>query len=235
MQPDLLAISALWNLDHAIARARAALQQLDDKVAAIEQQIAALDAERDGLEARRRELVAVEARLQATLQQHDRQRKATQDLIDRGQAQSYDAAVRQVAQLAQLVDAAENEALTAIEEREAIEARLSALAAKLSLRDAAWKDAKAQRDAEAPTHHAIIVARTAERPEREAALPRHDLQKYELLRRKGSPVAQIDDGACEGCHAMVPRQMALEVALGRHTHTCKSCGRWLLDVRASDG
>ena len=62
------------------------------------------------------------------------------------------------------------------------------------------------------------------------------LERYEKIRQSldGLAIAEVFNGACGGCHTMLPAQIAIDVRGGREIRLCRSCGRMLFSSEGAD-
>lgn len=77
---------------------------------------------------------------------------------------------------------------------------------------------------------------TAGRPEVEAAIEKSLLDRYnKVMQRRGTAVAEVIDGVCQGCHMSLAPQLAIQVERGESIQSCRHCGRLLYVAEATEG
>lgn len=231
MHEHVLIARDLWKLDAAIDAARAALAELG---AAERQAAAEVERSEQALARARAELQRLgeeERALYRRLDDYTRRRDATRAMIDEGRAPDFLAAERQYEQCAEIVDDIETALLEMMESRDEVEGRIARGEIRLKLARQSLAEARARRVEEEPRRRAEIEALSVRCADRRALLP-DDLREHydDLRRRRQAPLADIRDGACDACHVTVPAQVQLEVKLGRRPHTCRACGRILVEV-----
>ena len=62
------------------------------------------------------------------------------------------------------------------------------------------------------------------------------LSRYEMIRetKKGLAIADVVNGACSGCHTMLPAQIAIDVRGGKEIRLCRNFGRMLFSSESLD-
>ena len=64
-------------------------------------------------------------------------------------------------------------------------------------------------------------------------LPPQTMARYNRLKERGAAVAQVVEGACQGCHQPVATSVLREMEAGEDTACCPNCGRFLYMDRAN--
>ena len=232
LHSDLILVQRLSSLDGQIDAAIATIRRLEDGVRAAVAAVKKGRAEREAAEAELAALVERERVLTRKLHSYQTQRDRTRSLIDEGKAPDYLVAERQFAQCAELADETEFALLELMEEKEAVEARISAIDQGLRSGHANLDAARQARDAGRPPEEVIVKKLRPERAAAWADFPGEIKGSYEVLRRRGAPtLVFLKGGSCEHCHIQARAQVVIEVERQRGTHRCAGCGAWILDVR----
>jgi len=207
----------------AVEARRSALQQLDTQISAQRQQVATAEAEWAALEKRQREL---DAQLtDAESKTKDRRMRIARIRNDK----ELGLVRREIDALKEVMNAAETELLTLMEQgdqrRTAVEAARQALAA--------LETARAAEAAELDATMARVASVIEEdRSRRDTLLATVDVdlhRRYELIfsRRGGVAVVGVRSGTCQGCHMHVPPQLFNQIKRNEQIFLCPSCQRIL--------
>jgi predicted nucleic acid-binding Zn-ribbon protein len=239
---DLQALLVLQDLDTRIDQethrkanlpARVQLEEILAAMAQKEQERAVLSAARDEVAARQaeaeRELQATEARIaQVHSKLYSGEVTATREL----QAMAADEELLRKRQ-----SELEDKALALMEERDPLDAEVSALDAALRDLEERQREAVAALASAEAEVDALITDLARQRPGAKAAVAPPMLATYERLRQRldGVAVARLVGGRCDGCHLSLP---AMELDRIRHQSAgsleyCEQCGRILVPVAAS--
>ncbi len=172
------------------------------------------------------QLRALEGSVQ-DLQAQIERKKQQQDLIRDNK--EYKALTAEIENLSGQIDAQETEILTLIEKRDEAERETKRQRTEL--------EQKRQEISSRRRELAEVRAATEARQEeitREIATCTSQLHpditaRLERMRtRVPLPVVWLDEGACGGCYASFPTQIALEIEKGRSVVRCQACGRYVV-------
>jgi uncharacterized protein len=124
-------------------------------------------------------------------------------------------------------DEKETAALETLEQVEAEEARVSALAEELRQTEAAWQREQQQLEAEITDSESKLAGLQTQRAEAAADIDAATLRYYETLRKqKGQAVARVAQGICHACRISLSSAETQRVR-GSAIVNCSSCGRIL--------
>lgn len=229
MHPDLVAVSNVWQVDSSLDRLRAEHEGLTGAVARATEARARAEKTRDEARAALDALVKSDRENGRELDSYVQKRDATRRMIDGGTAPDYAAAERQLAQCAAKVDELETSGLEILERIDGAKATLAAAEKALAKADEELRDARGALTARDAPIRAEMAALAPKREAAWAELPHVLRDPYADLRRRKRPVlVNVVEGSCSVCHMRVPPQKAIEVQLGRATHTCVGCQAFLL-------
>lgn len=69
---------------------------------------------------------------------------------------------------------------------------------------------------------------SAGRADVEAQIQPQFVKRYNVvMHRRGSAIAAVENGVCQGCHMSLAPQLAIQVARGDSLHSCRQCNRLL--------
>lgn len=229
MHADLVALSNLWQSDATIDSLKAEHEGLSAAVKAGAEARAGADV---ALTSARAALDAVRVQQRGTNRELDEyvgKRDATRRMIDGGTAPDYDAATRQLARCAEIVDQLETRALEELEAEDAARAALAAAEEAVATATRRHEEARAALTARDAPIRAELAAVLPRREEAWAALPPDLRAPYtELRRKKRRALVNTVDGICQSCSMRVPANKVNEVALHKAVHACPGCGGFLL-------
>ncbi len=229
MHPDLVLISNLWQIDHQCDLLRAEHEALANAVRAADAAVKGVEAQLSAIAVQRDDATQRTRKNDRELADYVDKRDRTGKMIDTGTAPDYAAAVKQLAQVLEIVDRLETGALELMEAVEALEeARASA-----------------QRELESGKR-ALVVARTAlatrdrpvraeltelleSRPDAADDVPAEYQSAYAYQRQRKRPaLVNTHEQMCQTCQTRIPGQRIVETTLARAVHTCPGCAGWLL-------
>jgi predicted nucleic acid-binding Zn-ribbon protein len=123
----------------------------------------------------------------------------------------------------------EEEALAAMVRADELRNRLQAAAATTQERESEWQGEQETLTSEVKRLEGEIGSLEERRRAAESLVDRASLSLYEQLRRTraGRAVAQIQRGACLGCHISLPSTVFQRARSGLAIVQCTSCGRIL--------
>jgi len=197
-------------------RLRAAVADVEEKLAAARSDLVRRQRDLDGLAAKRNDLIG----RQLIIKTNAEYAALTHEIefVKRDIAEGEDAVLRLMEDAERL--AADVEAVRANAEREtqAIDGRIEELTKQL---EAAGDDVAVKRDERLRTSKRVDPT---------------TLARYErILASKGdTAVAAIENGTCSGCHMRLPQQTIIEVRRGQQFRLCEGCGR-ILSWRGEGG
>lgn len=204
-------------------------------VAAAEAEAVAAKREHDGLAARVADLAARQFKLEAELSSTEARAGAVEARLRSGESTAARDIVRwgeEVEHLRERASAIEDQAFEVLVEREAAEAELTVVSARLA---AAVGAVRRHRGGLAAAEEAVdteLAALEAARAAHAAAVPDELLRRYDRIRAHlgGIGAARLEDGRCTGCHlALSPRDLddARRAPPGA-VLACEACGRILV-------
>lgn len=229
MHPHLVAISNLWQADVACDRLRIEHEGLNAAVVKATSTLTNATAARDSAVSARDAVKQEDRKNGRELDDYVKKRNTTRAMIEGGTSPDYEASVRQLAQVLEIVDRLETRGLELIESLEAAEAAVVATNKALVAATAALADARkalALRDGPIRTELGAALLVRAE-------MAKHIDEDYripygELRRKKRVALVNVADGICTTCHSMVTAQRINEVVIGKAVNTCPGCGGYLL-------
>lgn len=236
MHQELLEIHDLFKVDREMEALKAEAGQLAQAVRALRGQLASLQEHQTSLTAELEAVRTEERSLNRKMADYATKRDRTQQMIDGGTAPDFAAAERQLAQLLELHDDTETQALEIMETREDLEERLERNAAEQVRTQAGIRDAKARETARRPE----ISARYAEikplHAKRAKKLTNAHLSRFQELKRKGvTQVVNLVDGVCPQCHIEPPPMIKVDVARGStRVNTCRGCGAFFFESEETE-
>ncbi len=229
MHPHLVAISNLWQADVACDRLRIEHEGLNAGVVRAAKSLTDTTSAKDSAVSTRDAFKGEDRKNNRELDDYVKRRNTTRGMIDSGTSPDYDASVRQLAQVLEIIDRLETRALELMEALDAAEAAVIATnkahaAAGLALVDA--RKALAARDAPIRVElGAALLVREARAKEIDED---YRIPYGELRRKKRVALVNVVEGICTTCHSMVTAQRINEVMIGKSVNTCPGCGGYLL-------
>lgn len=225
---------ALQEIDLALDRARARLQEIEEAILETEELAAARQAKMEkeevlaGLRSKQRELEW----------EVDEVRSKASEM----EAKLYGGTVRNAKELSDLdtdvkslkgqAGKREDVLLALMEEVEAADAEFRAAETEYSQIESAWQANRAALLGEKAELEPEVERLETQRGQQVAEIGRASLGLYELLRerRGGQAVARVDRGMCQGCRISLPVSVLQKARTGVGLVQCVSCERILLVI-----
>lgn len=231
MHEELFVIRDLNRIDINIKQAQADLAGM---IAAVRASTASITTQKVTIaEAEAALTVSREAEraLNRRMEEYVIRRDRTQKMIDEGRAPDFLSARRQLEQCTVIVDDLEVELLEHMEQREALEARIVALAAQLVTTREEDAQGRARYAERSPGLKASVAELTSQRPALLERLNPDYRRVYEDHHRLGrEAMTFLEDKVCQACSREVPPQVLMEVEHGRRIHRCRGCDRFFFSV-----
>jgi predicted nucleic acid-binding Zn-ribbon protein len=229
VHPDLVAISNLWQVDHQNDQLREEHERLAGATRAAAATLKAAEASTAAA-------VGEVERVRGATRSNDREladyvdkRDRTRKMIDTGTAPDYGAAERQLAQVLEIVDRLETNALELLEATENAAATLAEAKRDEEKATAALAEARAALAARDAPIRAELTELIARRPPLLAEVPAELRSTYAQLRQRKRPaLVNTADNTCRTCQTRIPTQRVVETTFARAIHNCPGCGAWLL-------
>lgn len=231
MRATLQAIHRLQQLDDRIRACRERLEQTPGEIARLEEQLkesrAALDQVQErqaALAKERRSLEQEVERIAADIRKHQTQ------LLSVKTNKEYSALLHEIEQEKSKISEAEEKILLAMEamdELSAAEGREKEAFGRCQRENQAGRQDLDRQAAEA---RALADQLAGDREEAIKALPREVLALYERVgkARNGVAAAVVKNGSCGGCYGNLPTQLLNRVRGMDQIITCENCGRILI-------
>jgi len=238
MLSDLEHLIRLQRLDDTTARARQAVADLPDQLAALdarlaekEQDLAAARARLDESQKTRRDLEKQLATVQTRLSRYKDQ------LMEVKTNKEYQAMQHEIAAAEREVRSVEDRILDRMEEAETVAKDIKAVEAALAAERAAVSAEKQQLERQRAAMQDQIDHAAGERQEIVAQVSPEALAIFESVSRKRNGVAVVEarDGHCTVCNVRLRPQMFLEIRRNDSLIQCDSCQRILYYVVPAGG
>lgn len=230
MHPDLERLIRLQHLDDSAARARQAIAEMPERLAALdarvaerEQAVAAARARLEACQKARRELERQLATAQARLARYKDQ------LMEVKTNKEYQAMQHEIAAAEREVRATEDRILDRMEEGEDLAKELAREDAALAAERSAVAAEKARLEREQRDLDALVTRTAGERSRLVTEISPDALALFDAVARlrKGVAVVEARDGHCSVCHVRLRPQRFLEVRRNDRIIQCESCQRIL--------
>ena len=229
MHPELSFIVQLWGHDSVVdrikldaAELKAAVQRIDEAIAAMAAEMLESSASRDSLRVKQGEV-------QRELDRYIVRKNRSKELLKGGHSLDFGTVQKQLEQCSAKVDELEMAVLEIMEEKEGFVDRLQTLHDDTETANSDREDAHALWVQEGRQLRTEMETVWAARQSAAEELTREQLVRYEDFRKRAmKPVAAIYGKTCSGCHVVVASHLRMEVGNGKRLHACRGCGRWLL-------
>jgi len=233
-QEALLAVQAADTAADQLRRRQSTLAERGEVAAAEAEAVAAKQAH-DALAATVGEMAERQSDLEARLSATEARATMVETRLRSGESTAARDVVRwgeEVDHLRELASALEDQAFAVLVEREAAEAELVALAARLTAAVSGVRGRRGDLSAAESSVEGELTRMVAERGAATVDVPADLLARYDKLRAHlgGIGAARLVDGSCTGCHlALSPRDLDdARRAPEEAVWACPACGRILV-------
>ncbi len=230
MLPDLARLIRLQQIDLTVQRARQAVAEIPDRLAALEARVSAREAALSDARARladnqqaRRALERDQADLQRRLSRYKDQ------LMEVKTNKEYQAMLKEIAAAEQELRALEDRLLECLLEGDELQAAVKQAEADLAAERAATARERETLDAERVALERDVASALETRAEIARELDPTVLNLFEHIARlrKGVAVAEARDGHCSLCHVRLRPQVYNSIRRNDRIIQCESCHRIL--------
>ena len=210
-------------------------QALLEQKALTPKQIAALQDELGHAETRLKEQKelsesVLKSRRQLELEVEDleeRAAKSKQKLLEIKSNKEYQATLKEIDDIEQLIHGREDQIIEHMESTEHIQNKLRDQEQLVKKARKKMKEEGAQLEREAEKADALIQSLKQEKEKLNPKIPADLLKKYQFLkaRRAGVAVAPVSNGTCQVCHMNLPPQLLIDLQRDEKMMQCPSCQR----------
>lgn len=224
---QLTYLRKLQEIDLDLYNSQIELNSLPERIA---EEQAAFDAMKTELDAVNAELAAIEK--SRVTDEHElkesierlREREAKLYAIKTNK--EYQAAIKELSDGKKLNREREDRILVSMEKIEELKQKSTQLAEQFADKKTAFEEKKKEIDAEIEKIEKRMEEESRNRPDIVSKIERDLLRKYDFIKKRFSiAVAEVKDGACEGCMRRVPPQMLNEMLKVNECKACPSCQR----------
>ncbi|MEP6923552.1 MAG: C4-type zinc ribbon domain-containing protein [Pyrinomonadaceae bacterium] len=238
MKAELDKLVALQKSDTEIKKLKKAIETVEQRRAAIEQEFEARAFEIRALEKKRATANAEKLHLDNELAEANLKLERAENNLKQSQNQKqYEAAMREKGVFQKQISDLETESLEkgeTIEETDKIlSARADEIANLEAERAASLKNFEKQTEGE----KAQLASQQQKREKAFATLPKNLAATYDRLVqriRDGVAVAEVKNGACGSCSMKLRPQMVVDIKVGKQILTCENCNRILYIAPAAE-
>lgn len=229
IREQLVALAKLGRIDASTQELDRELREIPREVQRLKESVALLE----GLLGRERQELEEAQRLR---DQQDAAVRETADAVARAKAKGAKAkTAREVEAVDRELEVLRRTQKERETERERLVAAIAQVSNSLSQHEsefASLRELLAQKDAEAQARVSELEQKRAQalsgRDELAALVPKDVLSRYELLRqRRGSGVAEVKDGICQGCRMSVRPMQYIVIQREEGIERCAQCQRYL--------
>ena len=200
------------------------VNELNSQIDTIKSQLEAKDKEKkDSLEKRKSNDNEVE-RLQKNL------KKFKAQLYQVRNNKEYDALTKEIDSSEEQINKLENESLALEDLIEVLKKEMEEITPQLDTLKKELKEKEEELKKIIKTNEKEEIRLKDKRAQVEHKVKKADYSTYMRIRKakNGMAIANVNRGACSGCHNVVPPQRQIEIRQLKRLFTCESCGRLLV-------
>lgn len=230
MHPDVHLVIQVQELDQKIAALEAEVAQLPRHIASIEKALDShlrkLEADKAALAANQRDRKKHEGDIQMAQQKIS---KLRDQMLGAKTNEQYRAFQNEIEYAENEIRKAEDQILELMTQSEPLDAAVKAAEAALKQEQQQVNAEKKVAEERTAADKQQLAAAAASRAETLGKLPRNVVLSYERIRKKwrGTVVAEVLEGRCTACQMLLRPQFYQDLRRGGELMYCESCGRLL--------
>lgn len=234
MKAELEKLIALQKSDSQIKKLKKAIESVDQRRVAIEQEFEARAFEIRALEKTRAAAITEKTRLDNEIAEAAVKLERSENNLKQSQNQKqYEAAVREKGVLQKQISDLETASLEKSEIIEESDKVLGERAAEIAGLETERKVSLENLESETNREKTELESEEKKREKAFATLPKNLAATYDRLVqriRDGVAVAEVKNGACSSCSMKLRPQMVVDIKVSNQIHTCENCNRILYIV-----
>jgi predicted nucleic acid-binding Zn-ribbon protein len=232
---QLIRMLRIQELALEIARAQSVVENAPMRMDEIEERFRGRNTEYVALKDRYDEIEAdVRERNAELATLEESKKKYTADLMQVQNQREYAATLKEIDAVKARISEHEDAVLKGMEETETLAPQIETFSADIEVERKQVEEECAQVEAEVTEARERVLRDQEERQRLENELPAslmHSIRRVEEL-RQGLFLVKVEDGMCQACYVRVRPQVAQEIKLASHIHSCSQCRRFLYFERS---